>query len=171
MRVNRLILGILITVLWVGWSSCSSAGQDGLLIINVDLARLNNRGDETGVVDPITGYRLKNLNTQHVYHFFIVRSRVYVDAEEVEEGIYCLDSASLANLELPYCDEPFFRVIPGKVNNAGWWRIGYSLDTGAIKLIFGAKNFEAVLTEAKQYEKDLLRKYGLEVDHPQQPQR
>jgi hypothetical protein len=66
---------------------------------------------------------------------------------------------------VPYCDEPFFKVLSGRVNNAGWWRIGYSFDGGGVKLVFGPKYFDEVLVEARKYEKESLRKYGLEVEN------
>ena len=106
-----------------------------------------------------------NLNTRRVYDFPIGRSGVQVDAEEVEEGIYCLNSVSTPLAMVKYCGEPFFRVLAGKVNNAGSWRIGYTMRVGDHpSVIFAAEDPERVLAEAKKYEKDLLRKYGIEVD-------
>lgn len=155
--------GILATALWVAWTSLAVAGQDGLLIINAELAELNNRSETE--LSPTTRYSVMNLNTRRVYDFPIGRSGVQVDAEEVEEGVYCLNSVSTLLAVVDYCGEPFFRVLAGKVNNAGWWRIGYTLRVGDHpSLIFALKYPERVLAEAKKYEKDLLRKYGIEAD-------
>jgi len=156
--------GTLATVLWLAWPSLASGGQDGLLIIYVDVVELKSGETEKNKV--VTRYSVMNLNTKRVYDFPITRFRVYVDAEEVEEGVYCLYSASTLEAVLDYCGEPFFRVLAGKANNAGWWRVGYTRPGEPPRLIFGAKHSDQVLTEAKKYEKDLLRKYGVEPDPP-----
>ena len=133
-----------------------------MLIIYVDVVELKSGETEKNKV--VTRYSVMNLNTKRVYDFPITRFGTYVDAEEVEEGVYCLNSVSTLLAVVDYCGEPFFRVLAGKVNNAGWWRIGYTRPGEPPRLIFGAKNSERVLTEAKKYEKDLLRKYGIEPD-------
>ena len=146
-----------------------SAKQDGLVIIHVDIARLNNVG-ETSRTEGAAGYHIKNLVTGREYGSNL--SRTGVDAREVEEGIYCLESVKGGpnSVEMQYCREPFFTVAPGKVNNAGWWRIGYQMKsdssfTGSVQLVFGPKYFREVFTDAKKYEKELLRKYGMEVEN------
>jgi TPR repeat protein len=146
----------------------SAAGQNGLVIIRVDIARLNNAGEVTGM-EWASGYYIKNLKTGREYSNssdFTPR----VDALEVEEGIYCLASVKGGpnNRDLDYCLEPFFTVVAGKVNNAGWWRIGYSINngpafTGTVRLVYGPKYFKEVLGFAKQYQKEQLRKYGVAV--------
>ena len=110
-------------------TKAGSAGQDGLVIIHVDIARLNNAG-ETSWIEGAAGYHIKNLVTGREYGSSLSRSGV--DAREVEEGIYCLDSVKGGpnSVEMQYCREPFFTVAPGKVNNAGWWRIGYQIKSG-----------------------------------------
>jgi hypothetical protein len=129
--MNQLLRGLLSVTLWLGCSSLAAAG-DGLLIITVDLMRLNNIEGQTDTIEPITAYSLVNLSTKHSYRFNMYRS---VDAEGIEEGIYCLSSASFFSTEVPYCGEPYFKVVAGKVNNAGWWRLGYSIGSPS-KLIF-----------------------------------
>ena len=130
-----------------------------MLTIRVELVRLNSNGGEAEAV-MITSYKLKNLTTGRVYSSIARSGGVHVEVQEVEEGIYCPDSITFGNLDVSYCDEPFFAVVPGRVNNAGWWRIGYSLDHRSRKLIFGAKYFDVVLAEAEAYEQKLLQKYG-----------
>jgi TPR repeat protein len=148
-------------------TKAGSPGQDGLVIIRVDVARLNNVG-ETVATEAADGYRIKNLTTGRDYGSHLARSGI--DAREVEEGIYCLDSVKGGpnNVDIQYCREPYFTVAPGKVNNAGWWRIGYSIVTdlrnGTVQLVFGPKYFKEVLADAKKYEKELLRKYGIAVE-------
>ena len=147
-----------------------SVGQNGLVIIRVDIARLNNVG-ETSNIEGAGGYYIKNLKTGHEYSSS-PKFTHGVDAREVEAGIYCLDSVTGGpnNVELQYCREPFFTVLPGKVNNAGWWRIGYSINsgpafTGTVRLVFGPKYFKEVFGDAKKYEKELLQKYGIAVEN------
>jgi hypothetical protein len=149
-------------VLWLFCISSCFAGEDGLLIIYVDLVSLNNQGGATDRIDWISSYSLLNLNTRRSYQFSVWTS-ARVDAEEVEEGIYCLASASFANTEIKYCGEPYFKVVAGKVNNAGWWRLGYSFYDRSSKLIFSAKNPDEVLARAKTSFKDPLKKYGMEA--------
>src|SRR6476659_1629222 len=108
--MRSLLRGILNSALWLGWSCLAFAGQDGLLIINVDLMRLNEQGSQTNVLDGISSYSVLNLNTRRSYRFAVISS-AKVDAEEVEEGIYCLSSVSLLNMEVSYCGEPYFRVV------------------------------------------------------------
>jgi hypothetical protein len=128
----------------------------------VDLMSLNNHGGETERIDWISHYGLLNLNTRRSYQFSVYSS-AHVDAEEVEEGTYCLASASFANADITYCREPYFKVVAGKINNGGWWRLGYSLYDRSSKLIFAAKNPDEVLARAKTSFTDLLNKYGMHL--------
>ena len=161
--MNTLLRAVFGLVLWLCCVSPCLAREDGLLIIYVDVMSLNNQGGETDRIDWISHYGLLNLNTRRSYQFSVFTS-ARVDVEEVEEGIYCLASASFANTDIKYCGEPYFKVVAGKVNNAGWWRLGYSLYDRSSKLIFNAKNLDEVLARAKTSFKDLLRKYGMEVN-------
>ena len=140
----------------------------GLLIIYVDVVRLNNAGEPIWL-EGASNYYIKNMKTGREYGSSLSSWRG-IDAQEVEEGIYCLESVRGGPnfTQLDYCDEPFFKVVAGKVNNAGWWRIGYSIDPGpafrgTVRLVYGAKRFNEVLDLAKQYEKESLRKYGVAV--------
>jgi len=161
--MNTLLRTIFSLVLWLSCVSRCLAGENGLLIIHVDLMTLNNQGGQTDHIDSADHYGLLNLNTRRSYDFSVFSSH-RVDVEEVEEGIYCLASASFANVYVTYCREPYFKVVAGHVNNAGVWRLGYSLYDRSSTLIFGAKDLDEVLARAKTYDKDLLQRYGMKVN-------
>ena len=142
----------------------SASAEDGLLLIDVGMVRLNELGQQSAW-EPVSSYTLRNLNTGRKYEFRYFLS-LRVSAEEVEEGDYCIESvyAYLSNTILYFCDEPFFKVVADRVNNGGSWRFAVSDGPPTRKLVFGPKDFEATMDEAKKFNKSLLRKYGVAVD-------
>ncbi len=139
--------------------SPNALAEKGLLLIKVDAIAMNSSGSPTGT-GVSASYRVANLKTKDT---FAVCLTDRVCAEELDEGFYCLYSVSpYPNLEIPYCDEPYFQIAPKRVNNAGYWRFLISLARPVHqKLVFAAKHGEEVLSEAKQYRRDDLRKYGM----------
>ena len=160
-----LLLAIWLTAISSGGYSRATAAADGLLLIDIGMVRLNELGQRSSW-EPVSSYTLRNLDTRRLYEFRLFRSGVRVDAEEVEEGNYCIESvyAYLSNTVLYFCDEPYFKVVADRVNNGGRWRFAVSDGPPTRKLIFGPKDFDAILIEARKYDKDALRKYGLAVD-------
>ena len=95
------------------------ADDKGLLIIQV----VGATGSSGSTLERFSAYRLMNLETQKVS---IVHFTNRVAALELQEGIYCVYSVSLAqNHEAVACDEPYFKVVAGNINNAGWWKISF----------------------------------------------
>jgi hypothetical protein len=154
-----------IVAIFVGGPSRPAQAGDGLLLIDVGMVRLNEFG-QFAAWEPVSSYTLRNLNTRRVYEFRYFLSGVRVSAEEIEEGDYCIDSvyAYLSRTVLYFCDEPFFRVVAGRVNNGGRWQFALSDGPPTRKLRFGPQEFDAVMAEARKFDKAALRKYGLDVD-------
>ena len=162
---KRLFVAFWIVAISVGGLSRSAFAADGLLLLDVGMVRLNELG-EVAAWEPVTSYRLRNLTSRRVYEVRYFLSGIRVSAEEVEEGDYCIESvyAYPSNTVLYFCDEPYFKVVAGRVNNGGRWRFAVSEDRRAKKLIFGPKDFDAIMVEAAKYNRDALRKYGVAVD-------
>jgi hypothetical protein len=161
--MSPLLRGTFGLVLWLSCVSPCLAGEDGLLIIYIDLVNLNNQGSPTDSFFQVDHYGLLNLNTRRSYRFSVFGT-ARVDVEEVEEGIYCLSSVTFSNNEVTHCGEPYFKVVGGRVNNAGWWRLGYSRYDRTSNVVFSAKDSDEILARAKANFKDLLKKYGMEVN-------
>ena len=162
---KRLFLAIWIVAISVGGLSRSAVAADGLLLIDVGMVRLNELG-EMAAWEPVTSYTLRNLTSRRLYEVRYFLSGVRVSAEEVEEGDYCIESvyAYPSSTVLYFCDEPYFKIVAGRVNNGGRWRFAVSDGPPTKKLIFGPKDFDAIMIEAGKYNKDALRKYGVAVD-------
>ena len=126
---------------------------------------LKSDGSDVRSLIPLARYDVMNLTTREVYAINNAFRFDYAAAEEVDEGIYCLYSLKITDngLGLPYCGEPYFKVVGGRVNNAGLWRYGISDRDNEQRLIFGAHSFESILDEAKKYHKEALRKYGMHL--------
>lgn len=147
-----------------GWPRPASAA-DGLLLIDIGMVRLNELG-EMSSWEPVSSYTLRNLRTRQVYEFRYFLSGIRVNASEIEEGDYCVEAvyAYLSKTAMFYCDEPYFRIVAGRVNNGGRWRFAVSDYAPTRKLIFGPKDFDDIMVEARKFDKDALRKYGMGVD-------
>jgi len=146
------------------------AAEKGLLVIKVELGTLDSQGSDVNALISLARFDVMNLATKETYSVDSRFRTNYAAAEEVDEGIYCLYSFKLSDNSLPliYCGEPYFRVVAGRVNNAGLWRYGVSFDRGGgggHHLIFGAQNLESILDEAKKYHREALRTYGMHVEN------
>ena len=167
MRPQRFLRRVLIALIIAAAALTQSAigAEKGLLIIKVEFGILDSQGSDLSHLSVLDRFALMNLTTKREYS--ILNPHYHVVAEEVDEGIYCLYSFKMAgtSLDLPYCGEPYFKVVPGRINNAGLWRYGVSFERNQQRLIFGARNLEAVLDEAKKYHGEALRKYGMHLDN------
>ena len=160
-----LFVAIWCAVLSAGGGFRPAAAADGLLLIDVGMVRTNELG-EVSNWEAVSSYTLRNLTTRRLYEFRYFLSAVRVNADEVEEGEYCIESiyAYMSNTVLYFCDEPYFRVVANRVNNGGRWRFAVTDGPSSRKLIFGPKDFDTIMAEAKKFNKDALRKYGMNVD-------
>ena len=164
--MRRLLFVVALTVAIAGGAASPAArAADGLLLMDVGMVRLNELG-EMASWEPVSSYTLRNLTTRRVYEFRYFRTGIRVNVDEVEEGLYCIDSiyAYLSNVVVYFCDEPYFKVVADRVNNGGRWRFALSDGAPTRKLVFGPKDFDAIMVEARKFDKDALRKYGVEVD-------
>jgi hypothetical protein len=160
-----LYVAVWIVAIYVGGCYRPASAGDGLLLIDVGMVRLNELGQRSSW-EPVSSYTLRNLDTRRLYEFRYFLSGIRVNADEIEEGVYCIESiyAYLSNTVLYFCDEPFFRVVADRVNNGGSWRFAVTDGPPTAKLVFGPKDFDAVMIDARKYNKDALRKYGIAVD-------
>ena len=167
MRPRRFLRPVLFALITSAGALTQSAigAEKGLLIIKVEFGILNSQGSDLSHLSVLDRFDLMNLTTKQEYS--ILNPHDHVAAKEVDEGTYCLYSFKMAgtSFALPYCGEPYFKVASGRVNNAGLWRYGVSFERNQQRLIFGARNLEAVLNEAKKYQAEALRKYGMRLDN------
>src|SRR4030095_1520371 len=94
----------IVAIFVVGCYRPASAG-DGLLLIDVGMVRLNELGQRSSW-EPVSSYTLRNLDTRRLYEFRYFLSGIRVNADEIEEGVYCIESiyAYLSNTVLYFCD-------------------------------------------------------------------
>jgi hypothetical protein len=150
-------LSVLIGLTTVISSQPAVAADKGLLLMRVNGARLNNVGKVVGRAS-LFSFAVQNVETKAtVWHNFPNR----VAAFEVEEGIYCLATVSLmSNFPSDYCGEPYFRVVAGRVNNAGTWYYGFAVADRIAKLVSAVGELDKTMLEAESLEGELLQKYG-----------
>lgn len=151
MRVLRPLTTVAFTLFIVAATLADSAvaAEKGLLLIKVELGILNDEGSDISELFGVEHFELMNLTTKQAHTVLVSNSRVSV--EEVDEGVYCLNSLRMArsSIDLMYCGEPYFKVVAGRVNNAGLWRYGVSFPRHRQRLLFGARYLDGVLDEAK----------------------
>jgi len=166
MRPQRFLRALSITlgIAVAAFAQSAIGAEKGILIIKIEFGILNSQGSDLSHLSVLDRFDLMNLTTKQEYS---IPRPLHVAAEEVDEGIYCLYSFKMAgtSLDLPYCGEPYFKVAAGHINNAGLWRYGVSFERNQQRLIFGARNLESVLNEAKKYHGEVLRKYGMHLDN------
>lgn len=154
----RIGLWALLFIVQLACSLPAEAARQGLLLMFVEGAQTLHQGQVETSPWPVRGYTLMNIETKKVttnfspYHLWMV---------ELDEGIYCLYSVRFAdNLQIDYCGEPYFRVIAGRVNNAGHWRFGASVAEGTSGLIYSLHDLDKTLAEARRANSDTFRKYS-----------
>jgi hypothetical protein len=130
-------------------SFSSMAQAQGVLLIEVQLSLVSNvdvdPGDRPGMT---SSFWVSNLATGKSYGGFVLSSSVAL--LEVPAGIYCLQSASISNVKVSLCAEPYFEVVAGRLNNAGRWRVGHRLASGEQRIYASVENPAAVLAEARK---------------------
>jgi len=136
------------------------AAERGLLLIDVFGIDLNNRGDVIPRAGwPARSYNVLNLETKKLVTNFFPNARVW--AVELDEGIYCLEAIKIFdNVQIDYCGEPYFRVVGGRLNNAGRWVFGVSKDFKQRRLVSSLQDLDKTLAEARRLDESLLNKYA-----------
>jgi hypothetical protein len=130
----------------------------GLLLLKLDGVQTANHGKVLTSGWAPRAYTLMNLETKKVTTNFSPSSLWMV---ELDEGIYCLYAVRFAdNVQFDYCGEPYFRVVAGRVNNAGRWRFGASLVDGESSLIYSMRDLDETLAEARRTDDATLQKYS-----------
>jgi hypothetical protein len=128
----------------------ASAGE-GIVLVDVDVSQLNNRGNPTGYAAGYLEFRVKNMQTGRKYasppssdhHPALLR---------LPAGTYCLHSVTLAFSEpLQYCRAPLFSVRAGAVSNIGRWRFGVSHDAGSYRLMAAFEDQERLTQQAIEH--------------------
>ena len=134
------------------------AAEVGLLIMQVSTVNMNNEEQRSGGWPG--DWELLNIETKDWYKNRWLKPLI----AEVPVGIYCLYAVTPArNAYLRYCNEPYFRVLPGQVNNAGHWRMGFDPRLGTFKLLGSLESLDELLLDAVKAEPELLEKYGLRL--------
>jgi hypothetical protein len=134
------------------------AAGAGLLLLQLDAVQTANHGKVVTSGLATRAYTLMNLETKKVTTNFSPSSLWMV---ELDEGIYCLYAVRFAdNVQFDYCGEPYFRVVAGRVNNAGRWRFGASLADGQSTLIYSMRDLDKTLDEARRMDSEALHKYS-----------
>jgi hypothetical protein len=155
MRHLSAILALLSAML-VGHSARAEGA--GLLLLKLDAVQTANHGKVVTSSLATRGYTVMNLETKKVTTNFSPSSLWMV---ELDEGIYCLYAVRFAdNVQFDYCGEPYFRVVAGRINNAGRWRFGASLVDGQSSLIYSMRDLNETLDEAQRMDGKVLQKYS-----------
>ncbi|WP_326941263.1 hypothetical protein [Actimicrobium sp. GrIS 1.19] len=133
-------------------SISAHAEENGLLLIDVQVQIVDSIDRDPGDIGGGTtdGFWVRNLNTDTTYGGMVLGNTMVM--LEVPEGIYCLDSASAGghNIRLNLCTEPYFRVVPGRLNNAGRWRIGFRVRTSEMRRYGSLEDLPGVLASARR---------------------
>ena len=139
---TRLLISLALSVL-----NAAAIAAPGLLIFEIDAVKLDSQGEPTRTGDFLTGYALRNLSTKKSSAFLYARG---VQAEEMEEGVYCVDSITIGrNNSFEFCNEPYFRVTAGRMNNAGHWRFGIASDLSTAKMVHAVKYADETMSTAR----------------------
>lgn len=152
------VYGLLFVALTV--AAPAADAEPGLLVIDVVSVELNNRGEVAQRARwSARSYNLLNMETHKlVSNFFPFRG---VWAVELDEGIYCLEAVKLFdNFQVDYCGEPYFKVLRGRVNNAGRWQFGISSDLKHHRLVSSLEDLEQTLAQAQRINESLFTKYA-----------
>jgi hypothetical protein len=148
-----LLFGVLLAAC-AGGVSAPDAGT-GVLLIQVDLVSLTSAG-KPDVSAFLYAFKLKSLETG--------RTITVSDTESgrpailsLPAGVYCVSSFNTyVNVELPYCADPFFKVVGGQVNNAGKWTFGISYGKGTHALLSSLQDMSGVEARAKLLQPQLF---------------
>jgi hypothetical protein len=136
--------------------AAASKSEEATLLLQLDAEQLNNKGQPKGVGVFLFSYKLKNLETGKIYTV-TSRKQNTPDILHIAPGPYCLYSVSpYANVELTFCSEPFFKVEPGRMNNAGKWRFGISFESHTRTLIYSMRDLAEVTAKAKAAKPELF---------------
>lgn len=126
------------------------SAEKSVVFIDVSAVLTTNRLTATDDRQPFSHFTVKNLKTGRS-HTVPETQAGWPSVLRVPTGVYCLNSIHpYVNVRLKFCDEPFFRVLPGVTNNAGRWRFGISHQPSALTLIEAMVDLEGVAEEAKQ---------------------
>lgn len=95
-----------------------------------------------------SGVWVKNLSTGKSYGDF---SHTLLKTK-LPEGMYCVDQINIATRgieDLLYCKPPYFKVVAGRLNNAGLWTFEIDHDLGVINLLGSFANLDQTLRNIK----------------------
>jgi hypothetical protein len=141
-----------------------AAADKAPLLIGLTTELLTNRLSPTGKPGYLLQFRLKNLATGKIYTRSKESSRE-VFRLDVTPGIYCLYSVQVyINQELRLCSEPWVRVDPDRINNAGRWRIGTSFQPPAARVLRALDDADGVAADARRYFPGLFRERRLRAE-------
>lgn len=156
--MNRIGASTLLFAIQLALCGPAKAEGAGLLLMHVDAVQTANDGRVVTSGLPTRAYTLMNVETKKITTNFSP-SRLWM--VELDEGIYCLYAVRFAdNVQFDYCGEPYFRVLAGRVNNAGHWRFGASMAEGRSSMIYSLRNLDETLAEARRTDGAALQKYS-----------
>src|SRR5471032_1119650 len=150
--MRRLLIAIIFTLTQLVTSSSAQSTELGLLILEIGF----NRNSDSSARE----FNVMNIeNKKYVVHHDPIHHPMVA---EVEEGIYCVYSLKYSdNTDFEYCGEPYFKVLGGKINNAGFWKFKLDRTTWSVDSAF--QNLAETLAHAKSYDATdaaLIEKYS-----------
>lgn len=154
----RIGVSSLLLAVQLAYSVPANADGAGLLLLQVDGAQTADHGRVVTSSWAPRSYTLMNLETKKIKTNF---SPAGLWMAELDEGIYCLYAVRFADdVQFDFCGEPYFRVVAGRVNNAGRWRFGASMSEGRSGLIYSLRDLDETLAEARRTDSEALQKYS-----------
>ena len=130
--------GILCGVLVL--AGCASTGvpssdnsNESMLVTGAVLHAMNPAGQIDNSQYPLAALSVKNLGDGRVYSLPLDSGHGLV---ALPAGTYCVNSISPENYAtLDYCDQPFFKLTPGKLVFTGYFVFAVNLSTHTYKLV------------------------------------
>ncbi|GGP17816.1 hypothetical protein [Silvimonas iriomotensis] len=124
-----------------------------LTIIAVRMVEVDNKGTVVGG-SGYADFQLMDLKTKETYKVpFRHNSTLMPYFIHMKPGIYCFYSLSIgsANPTTPFCDEPYFKIEAGTVNNLGLWRFGIDWSTWKIRQLGAIEHADAIYENARKF--------------------
>ncbi len=148
-------MGLLATILAMstapGWAADSQ--NTALAIMSVYVVEIDNKGTKVGGAG-YDQFELMDLKTKEIYKVpFRHNSWKMPYFIHLKPSIYCFYSLGIgpANPTTPFCDEPYFKIEEGAINNLGLWRFGIDWSTWKIKQLGALEHAQEVYEHARAF--------------------
>jgi hypothetical protein len=146
MRIRIIILSLLILI---SNSVFAENDDNGILLIDLSVKF-------TGLsTDRVSGLMVTNMATRKSYGDLRGGALQMI---VVPEGFYCLGTIKYLTAETNYCQEPYFKVSKGQLNNAGLWSFDVNLGFNEVKLKGSSQALEQTLDAAVKEFPEVFKK-------------